>query len=403
MKKVFAWILRIICLIIIAAACVTLARCLLHINDDYSREAYMARLGVPSVQEQEDTASQQTASDVIAQAEAEASMEEENPSVVLYDNGSITVNHPYTTVTAAFGDIENSVVAELVWFVDGEELSRDSEHLLVDGSTISCTVEIDPTEEGPDTAEVSLEVNFQGKTISGDTTVSIERLGSEGSIVIQTEEIPVTAKQDTEIYSDKNLSTKTGSMEKEESGLMLDYSSDNSGLTAIRLQFSDGQDGWVDADDVEISQEDCTTDEDYTEEMKVQFVNSMNYDSTTKYLVWVSLYTQKVNVFTGYQGAWELEQSFDCSTGANSSPTTTGSYTYSEKRDRWDLGTTYVEPVLIYNGGEAFTSQPYSARTGEITDDTIGAPASGGSVRLQPEDIAWLSENLTVGTMVVVY
>lgn len=71
--------------------------------------------------------------------------------------------------------------------------------------------------------------------------------------------------------------------------------------------------------------------------------------------------------------------------------------------ERWDLGKTYVEPVLIFNGGEAFTSQPYDVETGEIADDTMGEPASSGSVRMLEDDIAWMSDNLPIGTMVVVY
>ena len=63
----------------------------------------------------------------------------------------------------------------------------------------------------------------------------------------------------------------------------------------------------------------------------------------------------------------------------------------------------YVEPVLVFNGGEAFTSQPYDVETDEIADDTIGKPASGGGVRLLEDDIAWMSENMLIDTMVVVY
>ena len=50
----------------------------------------------------------------------------------------------------------------------------------------------------------------------------------------------------------------------------------------------------------------------------------MNYDSKTDYLVWVSRYTQKVIVFTGKQGDWELIKTFPCSTGANNTPTPVG-------------------------------------------------------------------------------
>ena len=78
-------------------------------------------------------------------------------------------------------------------------------------------------------------------------------------------------------------------------------------------------------------------------------------------------------------------------------------YSYSAMKNRWDLGDTYVQPVLIYNGGEAFTSQPYSEKTNKIADDTMGEPASGGSIRLLKEDIEWMSKYLPLDTLVVVY
>ena len=129
----------------------------------------------------------------------------------------------------------------------------------------------------------------------------------------------------------------------------------------------------------------------------------MGYESDTDYLIWVSLYTQKVNVFSGKKGEWKLEQSYDCSSGKNETPTIVGSYKIQGQDERWDLGSTYVAPVLVFNGGAAFTSQPYYTEDGELADDTIGAPASGGSIRLQARDIAWVSENIPDGTTVIIY
>jgi hypothetical protein len=324
--------------------------------------------------------------------------------VVVYADGTITANRPYAEVTAAFGDIDSSILADLSWYLDGELIDQETDRLLVEGSTVTCQVNIDPTEEGADTAQVQLVVDFNDKSLTGEAEIQVDRPSNDASaVVIQTEEIPVTAKKTTNIYTDSDLEDEDGELAKGDSGLLLAYASGNSGMTAIRLQFDDGSSGWVSADDVTISDEDCTIDEDYSEEAKTDFVNSMRYDSETEYMVWVSLYTQKVNVFSGYQGNWVLEKTFDCATGSNSSPTTTGTYTYNTLKDRWDLGTTYVEPVLIFNGGEAFTSRPYSTDSDEIEDETMGEPVSGGSVRMLEEDIAWMKENLTIGSLVVIY
>jgi hypothetical protein len=398
MKKVFGWVLRILCLVVIGAAVFTLVKCLTHVNDDYSYEAIM-QTAAPSLEE-DSTAEP----DAVQTAAALEQNLDEDPSVVVYADGTVTANRPYAQVTAAFGDIESSILAQLSWYLDGELISQESDRLLVEGSTVTCQVNIDPTQEGADTALVQLVVEFNDKSLTGEAEIQVDRPSDDAAaVVIQTEEIPVTAKRATNIYTDSDLEDEDGELSKGDSGLLLEYTSGNSGMTAIRLQLEDGSSGWVSADDVTISDEDCTTDEDYTEEAKTDFVNSMRYDSETEYLVWVSLYTQKVNVFSGYQGNWVLEKTFDCATGSNSSPTSTGTYTYSALKDRWDLGTTYVEPVLIFNGGEAFTSRPYSTDSDEIADETMGEPASGGSVRMLEEDIAWMKENLTIGSLVVIY
>lgn len=401
MKKIFAWMFRIVCFAIIALALFTVVRSFLHRDDDHSREAL---LGTSStVNSVDEKAYQSAAEELIAEAEAQSVVEE--PTAVLYDNGDISAYHPYTTVTAAFGDIVNSVVADLTWYVDGVEVSRSEQQLLVEGSTVSYDVAVDPTQAGADTAEVQLEVQLSsGDSFTTSTTVVVERVAqNEKATMIKTEEIPVTAICNAKVYQDSTFSSQVATLPEGESGLLLEYKSDSLGTTAIRIQLEDGSNGWVSGKDVEISQENCTTDEDYDDEMKVDFVNSMGYDSNTEYLVWVNLYTQKVNVFQGYQGNWALLETFECATGKNSSPTTTGVYTYSALQDKWDLGDTYVKPVMVYNGGEAITSRPYDAQTHYITDTTMGQPASGGSVRMREDDVQWMSENIPVGTLIVVY
>lgn len=404
MKRFFAWVLRLACLAVIGAAVYTLVISLMHVNDDYSAAAIMGTDSTQTFQSGDTAENAEEAPQTTGVAQEEV---DEEPTVIVYSDGSVTVSRPYTTVTAAFGEIVNSIVADLNWYLDGELVAHESQRLLVEGSTVSCKVEVDLDNAESDSAVVSLEVIFDEKTVSGKTNVVLERPATEEeaaeAVVIRTEEIPVTAKRATDVYTDALLETRIGEMERQDTGLLLGYEAGNNGLNALKLLFSDGSSGWVDADDVEISEDDCTTDEDYTDEAKMEFVNTMQYDSQTGVMVWVSLYTQKVNVFYGYQENWVLEKTFDCSTGVNSTPTTTGTFHYQYPVERWDLGSSYVEPVLVFNGGEAFTSQPYDMETNEITDDTMGQPASGGSVRMLPEDIEWMEKNLPLASLIVVY
>lgn len=392
-KKTVIWTVRILCILCVVAAAVTLTRCLIHINDDHSREALLGPEVIPSPTPQPAEPS--------PGPELPESDVDENPTVQLFADSTATANHPTVTVTASFGDIVNNITAKLSWYVDGELQKEQEDCLLVAGSTMSYAATVEITEDSPKEAEVRLEVSFQDKTVEAETSFEVEPLG--GSILVQTEEIAVTALRSSELYEDSGLDSSTGStMEENAVGLLLTYETNANGVPVLKLKVEE-QEGWVRAENMQITEEDCTTDEDYTDEQKVNFVNSMNYDSQRSYLVWVSLYTQKVNIFRGFQGNWELFKSFDCSSGINETPTTTGVFSLQDTQERWDLGETYVSPVLVFNGGEAFTSQPYDADTGEVADDTIGKPASGGGVRLVQKDIEWMAENLPIGTLVVVY
>lgn len=416
MKKVLAWIGRSICIIVIAAAIYTFVTCLMHINDDHSIYTILENQEVTQEQPMlEDAqpvdparsehqvleAEPMTDSALPEMPEHDESLEE--PSVSLTPDGDITMNHPYSTVTAAFGNIVNNITADLTWLVDGEVVHEETGRILVEGSTVSYDVEVDVESYEAETVPVILDVAFAGKGVSVEIEVPVE-LPQEDAVVIRTAEIPVTALEDSNIYEDNALIEKLdGEMAEDDTALLLEYATNDDGIRVLRLQLEDGEKVWVDAKQMEISDEDHTTDEDYEEEDKVEFVNSMGYDSPTEMLVWVSLYTQKVNVFTGYKGHWELEEVFDCASGKNESPTTTGTYYYNTLVERWDLGETYCEPVLVYNGGEAFTSQPYDVETEKVSDDTMGEPVSGGAIRMLKDDIAWMEENLQMNTMIVVY
>ena len=397
MRKIIAWLLRLCCFAIIGLAVYTIATCVMHMNDDHSKQAV---LGAQPTQIQNTFQSAETPAPV----ELVDNSANENPTVVLSADGTATMNHSAVAVTASFSNIESSIRGNLKWYVNGELTDESENRLLVEGSMLTYNAKVDVENYEAETANVELVVEFGGKRASATTEFPVEKPDDGDYVTIQTEEIPVTCIQDCSIYYDDALQVDSGEiMSAGETGLLLGYHTNSMGLSALKLQFPDGSSGWVSARRNEITEENCTTDEDYTEEQKVDFVNSMGYDSKTEYLVWVSLYTQKVNVFKGYKGHWELEKCFDCASGVNESPTTTGVFKIQTLKERWDLGATYVEPVLVFNGGEAFTSQPYDVDTDEIADDTMGEPASGGGVRLREKDIAWMSDNMFIDTMVVVY
>lgn len=401
MKTFFKWLIRIICIGLILAASATLVRCFLHRDDDYSLEAVVGADAVISRQQALETGGLEPAG---ADPVMEKIPQEGPVNVIVYCDGDITQNRKTVTATVAFGNVTSSIEANLTWYLDGEVIQEDHDRLLVEGSTVSCPITMNAKEEGADVAAIEVRVAYDDTEVIGATEIAVERMGAEDSIVIRTEEITVTALSDTKTYQDGELTVAGETMKSGDTALLLGYEKLDNGKY-LKLQNADGDVFWAKDTSLEISQEDCTTDTDYVETEKIEFVNSMGYDSKTEFLVWVSLYTQKVNVFSGYQGHWELLEAFDCSTGVNSTPTSTGTFEISALSDRWELsgGASYVSPVLVFNGGEAFTSQPKDADTGYVIENQIGKPASGGSVRMRQDDIEWLVDRVPLGTMVVVY
>ena len=401
MKKLLSRILRVLCILLILAAAATVVRSVLHMNDDYSYRAVMGH----------DPVTAPEATETPAPSEAPPQMEEPEASpaaeltMALEVQGEATIERPSVEVTATFSGIENSLQADLSWYLDGALLEDLSEsRLLVEGTAVTVTVSVDPANTDATDAVVELVAEYDGGSAVSGTVFPVDL--SSGELSIRTEEIVVTCIQDASIYSDSKFSSDTGKILRAgETGLLLSYEKGGeTGLDALELQFPDGTEGWVSARRCEITDEDCTTREDYTDEQKTGFVNTMGYSSATEYLVWVNLYTQKVNVFQGAKGSWTLVQAFPCATGVNTNPTTIGMFALTSLTGHWDLSDgTYVDPVMTFNGGEAFTSQPKDAATREVANDTIGTPASGGSVWMLEDDITWMARNLSVGTTVVVY
>lgn len=60
---------------------------------------------------------------------------------------------------------------------------------------------------------------------------------------------------------------------------------------------------------------------DWPVKKKEAYVNKKKYSSRTKYLIWTSRYTQKVNIFKGKKGKWKLIKTFRCTTGKYGKPT----------------------------------------------------------------------------------
>ena len=216
---------------------------------------------------------------------------------------------------------------------------------------------------------------------------------------VETMRVACTVTRDTAIYRNQNLSGYIRSLPK---GTTV-YNEWHPAGDVFYVSLEDGTKGWVPRWDCYIPDDTVTTDGklDYSKPTKEGFVDLMNYDSKTDYLVWVSRYTQKVIVFTGKQGDWELIKTFPCSTGANNTPTPEGIFEIYDYAWRWYFNLYYVNDVSIFNGGHAFHSILYGYN-GSYYDETVGVPLSHGCVRMLPDDCRYIYD-LPVGTRVIVY
>lgn len=216
---------------------------------------------------------------------------------------------------------------------------------------------------------------------------------------VRTVSVGATVLYDTGLYADMYLSSKIGTIPAGTYACYFNYL----GTSAAKIRLADGTTGWVPYYSIRISADNYVLASDYTEEQKAGFVNKQGYSSTTDYLVWVSLATQQVMVYTGSAGNWSLLHSFECCSGKNSTPTIGGVFSISYKQTGWDFGSYYVNTVVGFNGGHAFHTRTYVKSTGGLLDATMGRPASHGCVRMYDADVRWMYDNLPFGTTVVVY
>ena len=205
------------------------------------------------------------------------------------------------------------------------------------------------------------------------------------------------------MYSNQNM---TGSLGTVPAGARV-YLEWNPSGDGIRVSHTDGdgktRTGWVARWAVSIHSSQAIYDGslDYSQGTKEGFVDLRGYDSETEYLIWVSRYTQKVMVYQGSKGDWNLIKTMPCATGANYCPTPQGVYKLEGHRTIWDFGDYVVYNVTVYNGPFAFHTVLYYPG-GKLMDGTIGQPKSQGCVRMTMEDSDYIY-NLPLGTRVVIY
>lgn len=143
------------------------------------------------------------------------------------------------------------------------------------------------------------------------------------------------------------------------------------------------------------------------------FVNGKGYVSGTKYLLWISGYTQHIYVFKGSQYNWKLVKTFICSTGMygwdeennKSNSTPTGKCFLGRKQEEfWWTGDQVAYWCSMIRGGfiHSWLYHPDGSKYPGVGE--IGVPSSHGCVRTK--DIAsakWIYDKVPTNTTVVTY
>lgn len=174
--------------------------------------------------------------------------------------------------------------------------------------------------------------------------------------------------------------------------------------TWARVRTASGKVGYVAVANIRISNARYTTGGDLSNYDKNTWINRMGFASSVPYLVWVNVKHQKVNVFYGEKGRFNIIRVMTCATGKNTTPTNNGVHKYYKKDAIWNFDNKYyVAPVLRFNyTGEAFHSRP-KRMNGTVLELGMGVPVSHGCVRMLDVDINWLASNLPIGATVVVW
>ncbi len=140
----------------------------------------------------------------------------------------------------------------------------------------------------------------------------------------------------------------------------------------------------------------------YSDEYKkAAYVNSLDTESKTDYLVWVDKSEYSVNVYLGTTGNWRLIKSFPCAIGAPKTPTIEGSFEYYQYQDRWQYNGYYCGPIMRFKGGYALHSV-LIRNNGNFYDGRVRAKISHGCVRMLPDDIKWMVSYVPLYTRILV-
>ena len=292
----------------------------------------------------------------------------------------------------------------LTWYVNDKKISSETRLLsnnMTTGISMDFTAEINA--EIPQ-VPVRFVLESEGETFVYNGTVDLSAWIREEAATIRTQGVQAKLKYATSLYNDYNVYSKqfSGKGQTVAAGTVVTILK-TSKSTGARVRLPSGTVGWLSYSALSIYTGNYYTTSDYSRQAKEYYVNTVKgYSSSTQYLIWISLYTQRVNVFQGSKGNWKLVKCFPCSSGRNTCPTPVVSVKVLRRSPKWYFDGYYVHHVTIFDESRAFHSRPYY-NNGTVKDYAMGYPASDGCVRMLDDDCTWIHQNIPDGTAIEIY
>ena len=305
------------------------------------------------------------------------------------------------TTTGAVADGKRPCA--IAWYLEGKLVWSQANGRLYDGMEDKCYMDFSPYFMEKESVTVKLQLITEDEVREFTARVSFDAAIYEMAKNVRTENVQATVKYATGLYSSHTDTALTGYMTTVPANTQVTYET-YYGTRFARIRLTNGKVGWVDYNAIRISGSQFYTTRDYSTAIKECWVNEVhNYSSSSKYLIWISLYTQKVNIFIGSKGNWKLYKACPAATGSNTTPTLVQNTTIKYRSTRWNYEAFYVDKISLFDyQGRAFHSLPKNF-DGTIYNPTIGRPASHGCIRMRDEDCGFIYTQVPVGTTVIVY
>ncbi|MBR0400310.1 MAG: L,D-transpeptidase [Mogibacterium sp.] len=125
------------------------------------------------------------------------------------------------------------------------------------------------------------------------------------------------------------------------------------------------------------------------------YVNQGGYNSKTKWLIWVNIYSQRVYVFKGKKGNWKLVKDWQCGSGTPKTPTSSG---MNKKLHRKAKHYSKHKWWNMFSGTMAIHGS-----NGAKEEAKLGKLISNGCVRVTNDQAQWVFNNVSIGTRVLIY